>query len=311
MTRRGQTVLFAIALVAMLMVAAALQVVRDRAFAFDADEEQVLYIRSGAVIEKAALSYDALLADVYWIRALQHYGRERLKPNTERRYDLLYPLLDLATTLDSRFTVGYRFGAIFLAEPHPGGAGRPDQAIALLKKGIALDPAKWDYYHDVGFIYYWNLHDYHNAAEWFRRGGGLPGAPWWLNTYAAVMLTRGGDRQASRAMWHQLRETAENDWLRQTADLRLMQLDALDQIDGLETVVRESSRLTGERPQSWEQLVAARLIRGIPVDPTGTPYSLNSATGDVTVNRSSKLHPLPTEPAAAPELRKPEPPAHP
>ena len=102
---------------------------------------------------------DALLADVYWIRALQHYGRERLKPSEARRYELLYPLLDLATTLDPRFTIGYRFGAIFLAEPHPGGAGRPDLAIALLKNGVARNPEKWDYYHDIGFIYYWNLHD--------------------------------------------------------------------------------------------------------------------------------------------------------
>ena len=67
--------------------------------------------------------------------------RRALRSRTrERRYDLLYPLLDLATTLDPRFTIGYRFGAIFLAEPHPGGAGRPDQAIALLKKGVAFNP---------------------------------------------------------------------------------------------------------------------------------------------------------------------------
>ena len=117
---------------------------------------------------------------------------------------MLYPLLDLATTLDPRFNVAYRFGAIFLAEPRPGGAGRPDQAIALLKKGLAFNPGKSDYYHDIGFIYYWHLRDYQQAADWFDRGGRQPGAPFWLKTYAAVMLTRGGDRQASRALWTQI-----------------------------------------------------------------------------------------------------------
>ena len=89
-----------------------------------------------------------------------------------------------------------------------------DQAIALLEKGVALNPNKWDYYHDIGFIYYWNLHDYKNAADWFSRGGNLPGAPFWLRTYAAVMLTRGGDRQASRVMWTQIGQNEESDWLK-------------------------------------------------------------------------------------------------
>ena len=295
MTRR-QCILFGIALAAMLGLATAVQLVRDRIYAFSGVDEQVLYIRSGDVMRRVALSYDAVLADVYWIRALQHYGRERLKSADQRQYDLLYPLLDLATTLDSRFTVGYRFGAIFLAEPHPGGAGRPDQAIALLEKGIALNPNKWDYYHDIGFIYYWNLHDYRHAAEWFKRGGALAGAPWWLKTYAAVMLTRGGDRQSSRAMWQQLATSQENEWLQQTAQLRLMQLDAMDHIDTLEGVVTEFRRREGKLPASWEQIVASGLLPGIPLDPTATPYTLNFSTGDVNVAAWSKLSPLPDEP---------------
>jgi tetratricopeptide (TPR) repeat protein len=304
MRNRRQFLAFVALLVTILGVATGLQLVRERAYALERVEDQVLYVRDGLMMRRAALSYDAVLADLYWIRALQHYGSERLKPAGQRRYDLLYPLLDLATTLDSRFTVGYRFGAIFLAEPHPGGAGRPDQAIALLKRGITLNPGKWDYYHDIGFIYYWSLHDYGNAAEWFRRGGALPGAPWWLNTYAAVMLSRGGDRQSSRAMWQQLAASEENEWLQQTAQLRLAQLDAMDQIDALERLVQEFARVTGKPPASWGEVVRVGLLRGVPVDPAGTPYTLNLATGKVTVADWSRLHPLPVEPGRlAPDAR--------
>jgi tetratricopeptide (TPR) repeat protein len=308
MTQRQQTSSFAVALVAMLTLAVALQVVRDRAFAYAAVEKQVLYVSNAEVMRRAALSYDAIVADVYWIRALQHYGRERLKPGPERRYDLLYPLLDVATTLDPRFNIGYRFGAIFLAETHPGGAGRPDQAIALLKKGIAFNPNKSDYYHDIGFIYYWHLHDYQNAADWFARGGSLPGAPFWLKTYAAVMLTRGGDRQASREMWTQIGHNAESDWLRKTSQVRLAQLDALDQIDVLKGIVNDFTTQTGRRAQSWEQLAAAGAVRGLPLDPAGVPYTLDADTGEIGVARDSELWPLPTEPAAAPELKREAPP---
>jgi tetratricopeptide (TPR) repeat protein len=287
--------------VLLLGLAVGIQVVRDRVYAQTPIDDTLLYVRSGGVMAKAALSFDAVLADVYWIRALQHYGGERQRLQQERRYDLLYPLLDLTTTLDPYFIVAYRFGAIFLAEPHPGGAGRPDLAIALLKKGVAVTPEKWDYYYDIGFVHYWNLHDYKGAAEWFSRGGELPGAPWWMKTFAAVMLTRGGDREASRFMWQQIGQSNDN-WLQQTAQTRLLQLDALDEIDRLQRVADEFARRTGTRADSWERMTAARVLRRVPVDPSGTPYMLDAVTGEVRVSPSSKLYPLPTEPAAAPEL---------
>jgi tetratricopeptide (TPR) repeat protein len=259
-------------------------------------------------MRRAALSYDTLLADIYWIRAIQHYGGERQKPRYARRYELLYPMLDLATTLDPRFNIAYRFGAIFLSEPLPGGAGRPDQAIALLKKGLVSNPGKADYYHDIGFIYYWHLGDYQQAAEWFNRGGDLPGAPFWLKTYAAIMLTRGGDRQASRALWTQIGQSKESDWMRRTAQLRLAQLDALDQIDALTRIVNDHTKRTGRRPASWEGLAAQGAVRGIPLDPSGTPYKLDAETGRIGIAEESELWPLPTEPVAAPELKREMPP---
>ena len=70
---------------------------------------------------------------------------------------------------DPQFNTAYRFGAIFLAEPYPGGAGRPDLAIALLQKGLAARPDKWEYMEDIGFVHYWWRHDYEAAAQWFQR----------------------------------------------------------------------------------------------------------------------------------------------
>jgi hypothetical protein len=307
MTDRKQTVIFVSALASMLAIVVALQVVRDRTFAYANGDQRLLYVRSGEVMKRAALSYDSLAADVYWIRALQHYGGDRAKPKGEARFELLYPLLDLTVSLDPQFIMAYRFGAIFLAEPYPGGAGRPDLAIALLKKGIAAMPEKWDYYYDIGFVNYWNLHDYKTAAEWFNRGAELPGAPWWLKTFAAVMLTRGGDRESSRFLWQQIGQSSD-EFLRATSRTRLMQLDALDAIDRLRPVLDEYARRTGRRAESWDQVIAAKLIRGIPRDPSGVPFELDPATGDILVSRSSELSPLPTEPSAAPELKQKSPP---
>jgi hypothetical protein len=210
----------------------------------------------------------------------------------------LYPLLDLTTTLDPRFNVAYRFGSVFLAEPFPNGPGRPDLAVALLEKGLRDRPDKWEYMHDIGFVQYWYRGDYRAAAAWFDRAGRAPGAPWWLKSLAATTLAQGGDRRSSRQMWTAIRESAEVDWLRQDAERRLVQLRALDEIDRLQALVSDFLKRTGQRTTTWQALARDRLVPGVMVDPSGTPYEL-TGEGVVRLSQGSPLWPLPVEPQAS------------
>jgi TPR repeat protein len=283
-----------VAAIVCLALAMAIQFTRDRAYPRnDPDTRKLLYIRSPEALKRIALGYDALLADVYWIRAIQHYGGDRLDGRGARRYELLYPLLDIATSLDPYFNIAYRFGAIFLSEAYPGGPGRPDQAILLLRKGIAAQPTKWQYYHDIAFVHYWAMRDPAAAADWFRRAAAQPDAPNWLLPVAAAMLTQGNDRSSSRFLWEQILQS-DQDWLRRRADHALAQLDALDEIDRLEAYIASLPK-PADRPYSWMWITRG----GVPVDPSGTPYELDPQTGQVTVSQSSLLFPLPTpvEPA--------------
>lgn len=285
-------ILVAGALVA-LGAAVAVQVVRDHRYPLDQRETQrLLYVRSGAALERIALEFDALAADTYWIRAIQHYGGDRLAGRRERKYGLLYPLLDITTTLDPYFTIAYRFGAIFLAEAYPGGSGRPDQAVALLRKGLAAQPGKWQYCLDIGFVYYWHLRDFKAAALWFQRAAQQPNAPNWLAPLAATMLIRGGDRAEARFLWQQMLQ-ADQAWLRRNAQRRLAQIDALDQIDRLQQIVRRVPPPDGR--YSWGALVQRRVLRGIPLDPAGTPYEIDPVTGRVRVSSRSELFPMPDD----------------
>ncbi len=305
----------AVALLVTLSVA--LTFVRERRYGAYRAEAAVLYLSSGGVLQRLGLSFETLLADVYWIRAIQHYGSTKLllagedakddEPETAH-YELLYPLLDITTTLDPRFNVAYRFGAIFLTEAYPAGPGRPDQAIALLEKGFARMPEKWQYLMDIGFVYYWWLHDYQAAASWFQKASEVPGASWWLQPLAATTLVQGGDRNSSRMLWQQMYESADdNEWLRNEATRRLAQLRALDDIDQLTAAVRAFRDRTGQSPSSWEALVQAGILRGIPLDPGGHPYALTPETGAVDISMASPLFPLPTEPPTASPPPSPRP----
>ncbi len=298
MSRPGNPIV-AVAAVVVFAAAVAVQVFRDRQFPRQiADTSRVLYVQSGAAMDRMAMEFDALASDVYWIRALQVYGGERLIKTRPRNYDLLYPLLDLATTLDPYFTIAYRFGAIFLSEPVPGGPGRPDQAQALLQKGLKAQPTKWQYYHDVAFVHYWHLKDYKAAATWFQRAADQPGAPNWLEPIAAVMLNAGGDRASARLVWRQIL-ASDQDWLRRLATRRLQQLDALDVIDELERVARNNPPPAGGQ-YSWRWLISQRALPGVPVDSTRTPYVIDPTTGKVSVSASSELQPMPENPVRPP-----------
>ena len=165
-----------VAIAVLLLMSFGVQVVRDRGWQPYQPENSLLWVRSGSVASKLSLGFTNLVADVYWMRAVIYYGgKHRTGPTPN--YDLLYPLLDLVTSLDPQFRIAYRFGAIFLTEGYPNGPGRPDQAMELLQRGIDRDSGRWVYYHDAGFINYWWLHDIPKAAEWFNRAADRPAHP--------------------------------------------------------------------------------------------------------------------------------------
>jgi hypothetical protein len=288
-----------------LALGAGLQALRERRYPVAPVEEDALYITSGRALKLMTAGYNSLAADLYWIRTIQYYGRTKMKtrdsaagsgPATDTDYHLLYPLLDLTTTLDPRFNIAYRFGSIFLAEAYPGGPGRPDLAIALLEKGIRERPDKWEYMQDIGFVHYWWTHDFQAASRWFERAAGVPGAPWFLRSMAATTLAEGGDRRSSRVLWEAIRQSAEIDWLRNEADRRLNQLLALDQIDALQQVVDAFARKTGSTVTDWAPLIRAGVIRGVPLDPSRSAPFVFDGSGRITVAKTSPLFPLPVEP---------------
>jgi hypothetical protein len=243
-------------------------------------------------MRRLVLGFDSIVADAYWIRAVQYYGSAKLSKAEDKDYSFLYPLLDITTTLDPRFNIAYRFGAILLSEGYPNGPGRPDDAIALLEKGIRESPDKWEYYLDAGFVEYWWRRDSKAAADWFLRGSKLSTAPNWLQPLAASVLAEGGDQVAARVLWTQLAQTAEQDWMRRTARTRLQQLDAEAVIDQLQPVVNSFYDTANRFPTGWEEVIRAGLVRGIPLDPTGVPYTLDPVSGAIDVSKASSLYPL-------------------
>jgi hypothetical protein len=244
-------------------------------------------------MRRLAVGYNAIWADVYWMRAVQYYGSTSLSTDENKNYDQLYPLLDITTSLDPHFNIAYRFGSILLSEGYPNGPGDTEKAIILLQKGIREMPDKWQYYHDAGFVHYWWRRDPQAAADWFLKGSKLPNAPNWLQPLAASVLAEHGERDASRALWTELAENAEHEWIRKAALRGLMQLDAEAHIEILEPFIHKFFDMNGRFPTGWVELAGpGKPFRNLPRDPTGYIYDLDPVTGSVTVGRNSPLFPL-------------------
>ncbi len=181
----------------------------------------------------------------------------------------LYPLLDITTSLDPRFNIAYRFGAVFLAEPYPGGAGRPDLAITLLEKGLRERPDKWEYMQDIGFVHYWYRHDYQAAAEWFRNGAARcrarPGGcgRWRRRRWRRVAIAR-SSRRCGRRFGSRPKSTG----CAETPSGASPQLHALDEIDALQKQVdafaAPSGRAVGRLGRRWCGRAHFRAFRPIP-----------------------------------------------
>lgn len=286
MSYRRAITLAAASLLMVSLTSSILLLWRIDALRSDATLEEVLYIPSPKILKQMSLGYDGLLADVYWTRAVQYFGGKHYSRST--RYDLLAPLLDITTTLDPHLIVAYEFGSIFLAQKPPEGAGEPDKAIALVERGIRENPDDWRLFYDLGFLQYTEKQDYLAAARAFERGSHVPGAHPSMKILAAAMAQHAGDAATARLIWTTTLETATDKLIRANAIKHLRALKVDSDIQQLDQLIAAYEKSHGHAPASWMELIAAGMIRGIPVDPLGHSYKLK-AGGRVEVETPDDL----------------------
>jgi tetratricopeptide (TPR) repeat protein len=259
--------------------------------------EEVLYVSSGETIKKMSLGLDGIVADIYWIRAVQYFGRKILDEGEKTsaastrqiRMDLLAPLLNIIVALDPQHIPAYRFGAIFLPERDLKAASN------LLERGIRENPGEWRLYQDLAYIH-WQAGDYERAAEWYDQGSRIEGAAWWMRDLAGVMRIKGGSRDIARSIYERYYNESDDPMIRSQAVERLKQLRALDEIDAINSLLSYLREQNGECPASLRSLAPRLQAIGIrldeamlPVDPAGVPYDFDKSACAASLSKSSPL----------------------
>lgn len=249
-------------------------------------EQDDLVLRSGALLKAMSLEYAPLMADLYWTRVVQYYGNKLA--NRQTTSDLLWPLLDVTTTLDPHLLVAYRFGSMFLSEREPVGAGKPELGIELLRRGIRENPEYWRFYEDLGFIYYFHLKDYPKAVDAFLEGSKRPGAMIWMKTFAARISEKGETLETSAMLWSEIYNSTSDPAVKQNAKIHLQLLRTQADCMQLNKIAAEYEKQTGRHPSGMRELVNSGLLPAAPVDPEGFEYSFD-AEGKAQINPASPL----------------------
>src|SRR5262249_32092678 len=147
-------------------------------------------------------------------------------------------------------------------------------AVQLAEFGVRHNPNDWRIYYDLGFIYYMDLQDSAKAADAFARGSKIPGAHPWLKLLAALMAEHAGEIQTAQLMWTTTYQTTNDPNVRWNAAAHLRALQVDQDVTALENLVSQYKTKIGHSPETFPDMAAAGMIRGIPVDPLGKPYKL-------------------------------------
>ncbi len=104
----------------------------------------------------------------------------------------------------------------------------------------------------------------------------------------AKTKTEGGSRETARAIYRQMFDEAGDDQVKKTAELRLLELDSLEERDAITRVLREFQTGNNRCANNWREIVPLLQKVKLPngkdfridnadnlIDPTDAPYVLD------------------------------------
>jgi hypothetical protein len=185
----------------------------------------------------AAAGFAPVLADYYWVQALQLVGGAT--GAVEDHADAIGDVIELITTLDPWVDHPYRFAAVWLTRD----VAQVRRANALLRKGIAYHPVDWRNRFYLGYNHFFYLEENDRAADVLEAAIHMDGAPGYLGAFVTRLRAEEGDLETAAYFLETLIRGTANEYV------RAGYLKALDEIE----TERRARYLDAARVEFWQR----------------------------------------------------------
>lgn len=243
-------------------------------------ETRLRMLPPGDLIKPTLLGFHSLGADVLWLQVLQVLGQRDVSAED---YAWAYQALDVITTVDPHYVYAYDAGGLVLAEL----AGQIEWSNQLLKKGIMANPDAWRLAFQLGFNYFFHLHDYQTAADYMAMAAKLPGRPAYVPELAARLYGEAHHPELALHFLTAMRQQVTDQTMATLLDRRYQEAIVEQDLLTLDQAVRQYRNVHGAYPPTLEVVVKERLLPQIPLEPFGGSYLLDSVTGQVSSSTNS------------------------
>jgi hypothetical protein len=235
-----------------------------------------LFVPRAELARATALGFDGVIADYYWLQAVQVVGREAVP---EGKAGVLAALIDVVTTLDPQVDHPYRFAAVWLTDS----VESVRKANALLERGIDAHPHDWRNRFYLGFNHFFYLGDEIAAADALEGAIALPRAPLYLYRLVARLKSEEGGLDVAEAFLRELLRD-ELDPRAQAQFEHALDEIATERVARVLDAARESYRERhGRDIASVAELAAGPepILRELPPEPHDGAWVIDQTTGQI------------------------------
>ena len=225
-------------------------------------QDEVGYLPTGEFIKGAALGYDALLADVFWVRATLLFG-SRFGDEDEQWYSWLYHMIDLTTDLDPDFRAAYKYGGTMLRV----NGVFVDQSSLIFQKGMRQLPGEWYFPFGIAMNFYLHRDDPALAGAYLARAVKTGNGPFYLRNLTASMMTDGDQLETALLFLQEEYKAVRDDRARRAVEIKILEIRYLLGRSQAGAVIAEFRRTTGSLPGEPPDVASAGLE--LPPDPLG------------------------------------------
>jgi hypothetical protein len=250
-------------------------------------ERDEVFLPRPSVAKIAAIGFDAVASDYYWIQALYKVGNSRQNQSEYSSY--ITKIIELVTVLNPWVDHPYRFAAIWLTDSEES----VRNANEILQRGIGYHPDDWRNHFYLGFNQFYYLSENEKAADTLETCISKEGAPPYIARLVARLRSENADIESAAIFLQQMVMSAEREGERAVYQGALDEIEVETKARFLENARAQFNQLHGRDIAAVEDLRGGDhpMLSGFPrPEPDALPPSrqkgdywyLDEETGKIT-----------------------------